>query len=36
MEQEDNSHVRLDDIDPGIVEGEIGDKEVDENLGFDD
>jgi hypothetical protein len=36
MEQEDHSHVRLDDVNPSIVEGEIGDKDVDENLDLDD
>lgn len=36
MEREDDSHARLDDIKPGIVEGEICDEDVDENLDFDD
>ena len=36
MEQEDDAHIRLDDINPSVMEGEIGDKSVDENLDFDD
>jgi len=35
MEQEDDSHARLDDIKSSIVEGEIRDEDEDENLDFD-
>jgi len=35
-ERKGDSHVRLDDLSPSIVEGEIGDKHVDDNLDFND